>query len=191
MMPESDVDLMLRCRHGDRTALGELVRRYEEPLINFLHRMLGDIAEAEDLFQETFLRILRSAPAYEPKAAFSTWLYTIARHLCIDRFKKRKGLSLTSLDGRADGEEGNRAADLPDQGPGPLENVDGGERAQIVRGALAQLTDKKREVLMMRVYLGLPYGEIAEILGAPLGTVKYRIHDALKDLSKILQALPR
>jgi RNA polymerase sigma-70 factor (ECF subfamily) len=190
-MPDSDIDLMLRCKGGDRSALEELVKRYEEPLMNFLYRLSGDLSAAEDLFQETFLRVIRSSAKYEPKAAFSTWLYTIARNLAIDRFKKRSGLPQVSMDGPGEDRDARRLADLPDGGRTPLEDVDAAERAQIVRGALAQLSDKKREVLMMRVYLGMPYAEIAEIVGAPLGTVKYRIHDALKDLSEIMGALSK
>ena len=189
-MPVSDVDLMLRCGQGDRSAFTELVRRYEEPLVNFLYRMVGDLNEAEDLFQETFLRVLKSASKYEPRAAFSTWLYKIARNLCIDRFKKRSGLKVVSLEKAPDDGEEEGVASLPDGGPSPFDQTVTEEQARIVRGALQQLSDKKREVLMMRVYLGMPYADIAEAVGAPLGTVKYRIHDALKDLAEILGALP-
>jgi RNA polymerase sigma-70 factor (ECF subfamily) len=189
-MPDGDVELMLQCRQGNRSALAELVRRYEEPLLNFLFRMTGDPTEAEDLFQETFLRVLKSAPTYEPRAAFSTWLYTIARNLCIDRFKKGKGAGQVSLDGPG-GDEDERWADVPDDGVTPSEDAEGKEMSRIVRGALLQLSGKKREVLMMRVYLGLPYAEIAEIVGAPLGTVKYRIHDALRDLAEIMGAVSK
>lgn len=190
-MPDSDVELMLRCRKGDRSALAELVGRHEHALMNFFWRMVGNMTEAEDLCQDTFLRVLRSSRNYEPKAAFTTWLFKIARNLCIDKFKRAGSAGGVSLDdASADGgEDPGREPVSP--APTPLDEVEGDENARLVRGALKRLSPKKREVLMMRVYLGMQYSEIAEIVGAPLGTVKYRIHDALKDLSEIMGAISR
>ncbi len=188
-MPDTDVELMLRCRKGDRSAFAELIRRYEIPLIGFIFRMVGDSSLAEDLFQETFLRVLKSAKRYEPKAAFSTWLYRIARNLCIDRFKKGGGQGMVPLDDSGEDGEGGRREPIS-HAPTPLESAVEAEDAKIMRGALMQLSEKKREVLMMRIYLKMPYSEIAEAVDAPLGTVKYRIHDALKDLAEIIGPPP-
>jgi RNA polymerase sigma-70 factor (ECF subfamily) len=178
---------MLALKKGDRRAMSALVEKYEKPLINFLFRIIGNRDEAEDLFQETFLKVIRAAPKYEPKAAFSTWLYTIARNACLDRLKKIKGLPSVTLDGARDG-EGSIKDHLPDGGRGPDEAASMREMAQVVRGALKDLPPKKREVLVLRVFQGLPYEEIARIVGAPLGTVKYRIHDAMKSLAEIVTA---
>ncbi len=190
MKGRSDIELMLSLKRGDRRVLSTLLERYEKPLVNFLYRMVGNVDEAEDLFQETFLRVLRAAKTYEPKAAFSTWLYTIARNLCLDRLKKIKGLSTVPLEGAS---EEDRA--LRDTLPGPSKDpgLDASERemGRIVRGALKELPPKKREVLVLRVFQNLPYEEIARVVNAPLGTVKYRIHDAMKSLAEIVkEAVP-
>lgn len=188
MTETSDIDLMLALKGGDRNALAVLVDRYEKPLVNFLVRMIGDREEAEDLFQETFLKVLRNAKRYEPKAAFSTWLYTIARNGCLDRLKKIKGLPTVPLEGKKEDAEGSLREALPASGAGPAERAASREMAKVVRGALREMPPKKREVLILRIYQGLPYEEIARIVNAPLGTVKYRIHDALKVLGEIVNA---
>ncbi|MHC4780744.1 MAG: RNA polymerase sigma factor [Planctomycetota bacterium] len=177
-----DIELMLSVKRGDREALSTLVTRYEKPLINFLFRMIGNLDEAEDLFQETLLRVLRAAKKYEPRAAFSTWLYTIARNLCLDRLKKMKGLSTVPLEGKGD-EEGSLREILEASTPDPGDTASKNELARVARGALRELPPKKREVLVLRIFQGLPYEEIAKIVNAPLGTVKYRIHDAVKSLA--------
>jgi len=182
----SDIDLMLSLKKGDKRAMSALVERYEKPLVNFLFRMIGNVDEAEDLFQEAFLRVLRAARNYEPKAAFSTWLYTIARNLCLDRLKKIRGLPMVSLEGRPDDEAQIRDA-LPARIRDPAEAAATAEMTRVVRGALMKLPPKKREVLVLRIYQGLPYGEIARVVNAPLGTVKYRIHDAMKSLADIVR----
>lgn len=185
MTEPTDVELMLALKGGDRNALGTLFERYERPLINFLYRMVGSPEEAEDLFQEAFVRVLRAAKKYEPRAAFSTWLYTIARNLCLDRIKKIKGLPTLPLDGAKD-KEGSLKEVLPGTGVDPGDAAMTSEMATVVKGALFELPPKKREVLVLRVFQGLPYEEIARIVSAPLGTVKYRIHDAMKSLSTIV-----
>ncbi|MHC4601403.1 MAG: RNA polymerase sigma factor [Planctomycetota bacterium] len=187
MKGKNDIELMLSVKGGDKGALSTLVTRYEKPLINFLFRMIGNLDEAEDLFQETFLRVLRSAERYEPKAAFSTWLYTIARNQCLDRLKKMKGLSTVPLEGKGE-DEGSLREVLEAASPDPGDTASRNELAQVARGALRELPPKKREVLVLRIFQGLPYEEIARIVNAPLGTVKYRIHDAVKSLAERVEA---
>lgn len=186
MDQRSDVELMLSLGKGDGDALGVLFERYERPLINFVYRMLGSTEEAEDVFQETFLRVMRNASTWEPKAAFSTWLYTIARNLALDRLKKIRGLPTVTIDGGPEDEGGLRdAVEGSEEKPGF--SAEKRELAAAVRGALRQLPPPKREVLLLRVYLGMKYEEIARVVDAPLGTVKFRIHDALKSLAEILK----
>jgi len=187
MADQSDIELMFSLKRGDRRALSVLFERYERPLVHFLAQMLGNEAEAADLFQETFLRVLRAAKTWEPKAAFSTWVYTIARNLALDRLKKVHGLPTVALEGDEE-DEGSLRETLPAATADPGDSAGIRELATVVRGALRQLPPKKREVLFLRVYQGLPYEEIARIVNAPLGTVKYRIHDALKSLAVIVNA---
>ena len=85
----SDEDLMMKCRKGDMSAFELLVRRYQNPLINYIHRSVNDYHRAEDLSQETFLRVFKSASRYEPTASFKSWLYTIATNLCRNEVRNR------------------------------------------------------------------------------------------------------
>ncbi len=195
-MASTDVELMLRCRE-DPGALGALVERYEQSLMNFIARMIGDRVEAEDLFQETFVRVMRSAGRYTPKARFSTWLFTIARNLSIDHLKKRRGLPTVSLDSI---EEEAPAAVAPrtrgrggepeGPGPDPAEAAATAENVVAVRRAIAGLSPPKREALTLRLYQGLPYAEIAEVVRAPVGTVKFRVHEAVREVAEAL-GVPR
>jgi RNA polymerase sigma-70 factor (ECF subfamily) len=187
-MPMED-ELLRRCARGDAGAYRELVERLEKPLVNFLLRFVGDRTTAEDLFQETFVRVVRTLRDFEPKASLSTWIYTIARNLALDHLKAKRRHRETPLDA-ASSEEGGRVIYFKDvlrsAGAEPGERAEGGEQERRVAAALAGLTPAKREALVLRVYVGLPYSEIAAVVKAPVGTVKFRIHEALRDLAKLI-----
>jgi RNA polymerase sigma-70 factor (ECF subfamily) len=190
----TDIELMLRCRE-DPEALPELVRRYEPRLLAFIRRLIGDAVEAEDVFQDTFVRVMRAADRYEPRAAFSTWIFTIARNLCIDRLKKKSGLKTMPLE-YAQEKAGGAARTVPRRDeaaggpPNPLEAADTAEQVELLRAAITRLPETKREALVLRVQQGLPYSEIAEITGAPVGTIKYRVHEAIRLVAEEL-GVPR
>ncbi|MCI0342447.1 MAG: sigma-70 family RNA polymerase sigma factor [Planctomycetales bacterium] len=195
-MASTDVELMLRCRE-DPGALEALVERYEQPLMNFIARMIGDRVEAEDLFQETFVRVMRSAGRYTPKARFSTWLFTIARNLSIDHLKKRRGLPTVPLDSieeeapaAAPPRTRGRGGEPEGSGPDPSEAAATAESVVAVRRAIAALSPPKREALTLRLYQGLPYAEIAQVVRAPVGTVKFRVHEAVREVAEAL-GVPR
>ena len=195
-MPESDIELMLRCGR-DPAALGILYDRFENRLIAFIARMVHDRVEAEDLLHETFIRLMRAAPRYEPRASFSTFVYTIARNLCIDHLKKRRGLPFIPLDsveeaspGPVTPGPGPRHAERPGKEPSPDDASVTAESVAALRRAIAALPDAKREALVLRTQVGLPYAEIAEITGAPVGTVKYRVHEAIRVVAEAL-GVPR
>jgi RNA polymerase sigma-70 factor (ECF subfamily) len=192
----SDVDLMLRVKN-DPEALTELVRRYEIRLLAFIRRMIYDRIEAEDLFQETFVRVMRAAERYEPRASFSTWIFTIARNLCIDRIKKKKGLPTVPLDAIQQSSPGvpspvmrSRNPEPPGSEPDPSDAAETAEQVELLRAAIAKLPETKRTALVLRVQSGLPYAEIAEITKAPVGTVKYRVHEAIRLVAEEL-GVPR
>ncbi|MEI6808335.1 MAG: sigma-70 family RNA polymerase sigma factor [bacterium] len=162
----SDFELMARIKEGDQTAFLALVRRHQDALVNFFHR-LGAYTDAEDIVQETFLRVFRYRDKYRPDAKFTTFLYTIARHAWADGLRKMKKQETVS-------ERVTSEAAIEDR----LET----HRAQAqmdARTALDTLPEKLRIVLVMSFYQGLRYEEIAEILEVPVGTVKSRVFLAM------------
>jgi len=182
-------DLLQRCARGDAAAYRELVERLEKPLINFILRYVGERHAAEDLFQETFVRIVRTLGEFRPEASLSTWIYTIARNLCLDHLKAKRRHRETALD-QTISEDGGRILyfkELIQSGlPGPGQRAQMTEEERRVVEALAALSPAKREALVLRIYAGLPYSEIGRIVKSPVGTVKFRIHEALQDLAREL-----
>ena len=184
----SDEDLMLSYRRGDVRAFEVLLARHRKPVYNFILRSVLDPAQAEDLLQETFLRVIKGSETYEQQAKFKTWLYTIARNLCVDASRRARHRRAQSLDAPLDREEGG--ATLLDVTSDRKAMVDRavigkqlGERIQI---AVAALVEEQREVFVMREVLNLSFKEIAEIVGCPENTVKSRMRYALEKLREAL-----
>lgn len=190
----TDEALMGRYQDGDARAFEVLLRRHRRPVFNFLLRSTGVRESAEDLMQEVFLRIVRGAGEFRREAKFTTWLYSIARNLCVDHSRRMKFRRHTSLDAPAgDGAEGDSRAALVDfvrdQSPGasPMRSTTNKElRAELTK-AIESLGEEQREVFVMREYLGLQFKEIADIVGCPENTVKSRMRYALEALRKQLK----
>lgn len=163
---------MLAIGRGDAAAFDALYERFRWRLYNFILRYVQDEAQAEDLFQEAFLRLLQAAPRWQPRAKLSTWLYRVAVNLCIDHNRRRReaALSEEAAEAIADGE------------PGPLAQLQATEDAAWLRAGVAKLPAEQRAVLLLRVYEGLEERQVAEIVGCPVGTVKSRLHHALRRL---------
>lgn len=183
----SDEELMLLYKQGEVRAFELLLSRHEKPIYNFILRSVHDTAVAEELMQEVFLRVVRSAPDYEPSAKFTTWLYTMARNLCIDRARKhkRRGPSY-SLDQNIGGEDDEGASYmdmLADEAAAT--GAMSYEREQFLarlKAALAELPDKQREVFLLKEVSGMTFREVSEVVDAPVPTVKSRMRYALKAL---------
>lgn len=170
---------MLALKAGDQAAFGELYRRYRSRLYAFLVRYTGNRTSAQDLFQETFLRVFRDRHRYQPRAAFATWLFTIARNLFLDSLKR------IGTPGRfPDLETAIRAA--PDPSPGPLETLEQREADAVLRRAVASLAEEDRAILLLSRFRDLRYRQVAEILGISEGAVKVRAHRALRALRRAL-----
>jgi RNA polymerase sigma-70 factor (ECF subfamily) len=183
-------ELMEAFQQGDSRAFEHLLRRHRRPVYNFLNRQTGDRALAEDLLQEVFLRVIRSAPSYTRKAKFTTWMYTIARNLCVDNARRAKHRQADSLDRplSRDGEGRRTLGDVVENGgPAVDRQVIGRELQQRLREAIGTLSDEQREVFQMREYLNLPFKEIADIVGVPENTVKSRMRYALEHLRQQLE----
>ncbi len=179
-----DAALMEAYQRGDTRAFEVLLERHQRPVFNFLVRQVGNKALAEDLLQDVFLRVIRSARNYKREAKFTTWLYTIARNLCVDMARRAKHRQATSLDQPAGKQEGRSTVGdlMADQGPGVDRQVQSRELQTRLRAAIGQLSDEQREVFLMRESANLPFKEIAEIVGCPENTVKSRMRYALENL---------
>jgi RNA polymerase sigma-70 factor (ECF subfamily) len=173
---DSDAERMVQVAAGSREAFAELVRRHQNSLLNFFIRM-GAYSDAEDLVQETFMRLYRGRERYRPTARFTTFLYVLARHAWADH-----GRRSWRRDRLESGLESDAAIVDRDRGSGVANRLD-------VQAALDRLSPKLKEVLVLNVYQGLRYQEIADVLAIPLGTVKSRINLALQELRQ--QFLPR
>jgi RNA polymerase sigma-70 factor, ECF subfamily len=185
---------MTAYQQGDVAAFAELVARHEKPLWNFLRRFVKDPATAEDLLQETFMRVIKNASSYQASAKFSTWLYTIGRNLCVDHARSALHRRAVSLD------KGAPSASEGEHGVALHERLSGGEPSGETRTlnrelagaldrAIAALPEPQREVFLMRELLDLPFAEIAEAVGASEPTVKSRMRYALERLRGELSAL--
>ncbi len=178
---------MVAFQNGDPEAFGLLFDRYHRQLLNFFYKMCYDRGQAEDLKQETFLRLVRYKARYRPEATFRTYLYTVARNLFIDSYRSKKSApKAVSADIRV-GEEGATIGDLlegrEERAEGRVEDV---EAAAMVHKALEELPEAQRSVFLLVVDQGLKYREVAEILSVPVGTVKSRVNAAVTRLRGML-----
>ncbi len=190
-MPEQadpDAALMLRVKRGDRDAFAALVEKYRQPLFNFIFRTLRDETETEDVAQNVFLQVYKSRDRYQRTAKFSTWLFTIARNLCLNEIRRRTRHPADSLDEtHADNEDQPTRQYVDKSIFLPLENVLHGELAHKVEEALADLPENQRTAILLCRQDELSYEEIAEVLGCSLSATKSLIHrgrETLKDKLK-------
>jgi RNA polymerase sigma-70 factor (ECF subfamily) len=190
---ESDEALMSAYRAGDVRAFERLLARHERPIWNFLRRSVRDPVLAEDLLQEVFLRVVKSADDWKGNAKVSTWLYTIARNLCVDQARRAVHRKAASLDGPAHGADPETTATLHDRIPSSAASADAqlADREARVRidRAVAALPDEQREVFLMREVMEMPFAEIAAAVGVSEPTVKSRMRYALEKLRAALAEL--
>jgi RNA polymerase sigma-70 factor (ECF subfamily) len=181
---ESDEDLMEAYRDGDATAFEVLLVRHERKIFAFVFRIVRDREAANDLLQETFLRVVRNAKKYSRKAKFTTWLYTIARNQSIDHLRRAKHRRHKSLDQSmgADGDGQSLMERLPGRSPDGYDRADGAQVTGRIAEALDELAVEQREVFVMRQFQSLKFKEIAEVVGVSENTIKSRMRYALENL---------
>jgi RNA polymerase sigma-70 factor (ECF subfamily) len=180
-MGRSDEDLVEACLAGDESAFDILVGRWERKIHGAIYRVLGSDEEARDLAQEAFLRAYRGLRSFKREARFSSWLYQIAINLCRDRMRRRRGKTLVSLD-----ELDEAARPLAPAGPSALELVEARDMCRAVAAAIADLPEEQREVIVLKEYQDLTFGEIAEIMDVPISTIKTRLYRGLGQLREKL-----
>jgi len=185
----SDEDLIESFQNGDLYAFDLIVKRYKNQLLNFVYRFLGNAEEAEDLVQETFLRVYRNRKAYQKVAKFSTWIYTIAGNLAKTELRKRKRRKFFSI---SDLGYNEKDYDISDEAYNPEKDVDGRMKEEIIHREIDALSPKFREVILLRDVQQLSYEEISQIVNIPLGTVKSRVNRGrLKLQEKLKHILER
>ncbi|MBI5169839.1 MAG: sigma-70 family RNA polymerase sigma factor [Candidatus Eisenbacteria bacterium] len=182
-MSGEDADLIRRCLAGDQRACRDLVQRYQRPVFSVLMRVVRSPQDAEDLTQETFVRMFRALDRYDIERPFTAWLFTIATRLGIDHLRRRR-VKTVSLTVSEPGSTEERTLDVEDTGLRPDEAASHAEEETWASELIQSLPEHYRIVVLLRHQQDLSYEEIAEALGVPLGTVKARIHRAralLKD----------
>lgn len=185
----SDQEVVRHAARGREAAYRELIRRYQRPVFSLIYRMVRDRELAEDLAQETFIKVLNAIDSYRPEYKFSSWIFKIANNVAIDQLRRR-GLNTLSLDGspHADNAEAIEATTLQigDPRESQLDEVTSKELGSQIEAAIGQLRPEYRSCIILRHIDGRPYEEIAEMLDLPLGTVKTYIHRARNELRILL-----
>ena len=185
---DSDAALMLRVKRGDRAAFTALVEKYKQPVVNFFCRSLRDEAESEDLAQNVFLQVYKSRARYERTAKFSTWLFTIARNLCLNEIRRRSRHPAESLEETHAENEDQPQRQYEDKKVFlPVENVLHGELSRKIEEALADLPENQRTAILLCRQDELSYEEIAKILGCSLSATKSLIHRGRETLKEKLK----
>ncbi|MCB9603623.1 MAG: RNA polymerase sigma factor [Sandaracinus sp.] len=186
-----DEALLERFRGGDAEAFETLLGRYERPLYNFVLRSVRDPEKAADLVQDVFLRVIQRSDQFQGQSKLSTWLYSIARNLCIDHGRRMVFRRHRSLDAPIGRDDGGSSTTLGERVPASTPEADRDSIANELQGRIAEaveeLPDDQREVFLMRQVQGLAFKDIAEIVGVSENTIKSRMRYALERLQAALE----
>src|ERR1035437_3934269 len=185
---DPDAALMLRVKRGDTAAFAQLVEKYKQPVMNLACRMLRDATEAEDIAQNVFVQVFKSARRYKISAKFSTWLFTIARNLCLNEIRRRSRHPAESLDQPHPEQEDQPLRQVEDRKNfWPPEHLLQGELEEKIGQALAGLPENQRTAVLLCRQEELSYEEIAEVLGCSLAATKSLIHRGREMLKQKLK----
>lgn len=179
-MNEQELTWVEEARRGDRRAFSRLVEAYQRPVFNLTYRMLGNVEEAEDAAQEAFLRAYTRLGQYDPDQKFSTWLFSIANHHCIDRLRKRR-VTHVSID------DNPVLQNLEGDDPRPERKALDKEERLEVQAMLEQLAPEYRTPLVLRYWEDMSYEEIAETMDVSVAAIKSRLFRARQQLAAIYQ----
>jgi RNA polymerase sigma-70 factor (ECF subfamily) len=185
---DPDAALMLRVKQGDWAAFTDLVDKYKQPVMNLAYRMLRDATEAEDLAQVVFLQVYKSANRYQVSSKFSTWMFTIARNLCLNEIRRRSRHPADSLEGAQTEQDDHPARQFEDPKVfSPPDSLLRGELEQKVEEALAELPENQRTAILLCRAEELSYEEIAKVLGSTVSATKSLIHRGRETLKHKLK----
>ena len=182
----TDEELIAAFQKGQVTAFNILVGKYKDQLINFVYRFLGNYDEADDVVQETFIRVYRNKYSYKPIAKFSTWIYTIAANLAKTQIKRKKHQAWFSLSRHSE-EDYKNHYEIPDSHSSPEQQADSIIIQEIIQNAINSIGAKYREVIILFDIQEMSYEEISKITGLNIGTVKSRLNRGRKQLQLLLK----
>ena len=187
-LPDPDAALMLRVKRGNRAAFTELVEKWRQPVMNFIFSTLRDETESEDVAQNTFVQVWKSRDRYERTAKFSTWLFTIARNLCLNEIRRRSRHPAESLEETHAEHDDQPSRQYEDKKMFlPTDNVLHGELAKKIEEALSELPENQRTAILLCRRDEVSYEEIADILGCSLSATKSIIHRGRETLKEKLK----
>jgi RNA polymerase sigma factor (sigma-70 family) len=181
----TDNAVMAEVSAGQVARLAVLFERYHRSLFRYFVSMNRHREQAEDLVQEVFFRMLRYRTSYDPAQSFTAWMYQIARNAGVDHVRKRRAGEVVDI------EEFAERRELVSALPGPEESASRGQDLALLRRAMAQLPEDKREILVLSRFQGMKHEDIAEVLGCEVGTVKVRVYRAIRALEQIYFALEK
>ena len=181
---------MLEAQKGNTASFEALLRKYFSRIFNFAYRYLGSRESAEDIAQETFIRVHRSLASYSPQSKFQTWLYVIARNLCLNELRNNKNRAY-SLDGMLETEDGEMPAQFADHNAAdPANELVNKETLAKLIEVIESLPENQRTAVLLQRFDGLSYDEIAKVLGCSLQAVKSLLNRAKESLKDKLSSLP-
>jgi RNA polymerase sigma-70 factor (ECF subfamily) len=185
--PTGEPDLLAAYRDGQPGAFRQLVDLYRDRMLQFFYRLCWDRDRAEDLTQDLFLKLMLGSKRYRPEGRMGTFVYRVATNLWIDHYRQQRPRPrFYSFDQVLHRDEGDAPREYAGEQPSPQEQLADGEERAALRRALERLTEPHRLVFELAVYQERPYGEISELLGIPVGTVKSRMHNATTALKQLL-----
>lgn len=184
---DPDAELMLRVKQGDVHAFEQLVEKHKQPVVNLIARNLNDPSEAEDIAQNVFIQVYKSAPRYKVSARFSTWLYTIVRNLCLNEIRRRSRRPAESIEQSAGGEDAPVRQFEDARSPAAPESLLQNELELKIQEALQQLPENQRTAILLCRQDELSYEEIARVLGCSLSATKSLIHRGRETLKQRLK----
>ena len=186
LLNTKDNAVMAQVSAGQVSQLAILFERHHRALFRYFVSMNSAREQAEDLVQDVFFRMLRYRESYDPAQSFTAWMYQIARNAGVDQVRKRRPAEVVDIDVLVE-----RRAELVSALPGPEENASHHQDLALLRRAMGQLPDDKREILILSRFQGMKYEDIAEVLGCEVGTVKVRVYRAIRALEQIYFALEK
>lgn len=179
--------LIDRCKRGDAGAFDILIKGYEKRVYNLAYRLSGHYDEANDISVDSFIRVFQAIKLFRGDANFSTWLFRIVTNVYLDRRKRLRNKQSLSLEEYIELEENTVARQIEDTAPSPALQAESRERQDLLQGAISQLPDYQRAMIVLFHTEGLAYEEIAEVMSLPIGTVKSRLNRARQVLREKLE----
>lgn len=184
----TDEELMALLSQGDQEALAELVRRYQNDIFRFSLHYVRDIERAKEMSQETFIRVYVARARFDPSRKFRPWILCIARNLCLNEIKRKKSVSMESLEEYASSARDETGEVLQSSADGPDQLMMADERRKLLAESLEKLDPESREIVRLRFFERLQARDIAEVVGSTEGAVRTRLHRILKSMRAIYVA---